>query len=225
MAMEEARRRAARVHARRQLACMADGARRRSVGGARTAARETVGSPGCSRSSRPGAGFVIAAVRTARPPSPASARPRRARARSRRRHAHADRLDQQGLLRRDAGSLVAEGEIALTDRLQDRLGLEGVTRAGEGRPGAPDRRSRRPRPSGLPREVTRRPQPADDPFGGNTGEAQIAGPGGGPVPLRAGDRGALLELRLRPARRGAGAYRRQALCRAPARARAGAARA
>lgn len=70
-------------------------------------------------------------------------------------------------------SMAAAGEIALTDRLQDRLGWEGVT--------LPEKDGRAIRildlatqASGLPREVTMTPQPADDPFAYNTRAAAIA---------------------------------------------------
>ena len=77
-------------------------------------------------------------------------------------------------------SMVAEGEIGLTDRLADRLGYEGVT--------LPEKDGRALRivdlatqASGLPREVTMTPQPADDPFGYNTVEAQKADLAEGPL--------------------------------------------
>ncbi len=70
-------------------------------------------------------------------------------------------------------SMVADGEIALTDRLQDRLGWEGVT--------LPEKDGRAIRildlatqASGLPREVTMTPQPVDDPFAYNTRAAATA---------------------------------------------------
>jgi D-alanyl-D-alanine-carboxypeptidase/D-alanyl-D-alanine-endopeptidase len=69
-------------------------------------------------------------------------------------------------------SLVAQGDIALTDRAQDRLGYP-VT--------LPERDGRAIRiidlathAAGLPREVPRPDAPADDPFASNTREAQIA---------------------------------------------------
>ena len=75
-------------------------------------------------------------------------------------------------------SLVAEGEIGLTDALHDRL-AEGYV--------VPDSEGHRLRvidlvtqASGLPREVAQAPAPADDPFGGNTPEAQMAGLAGDP---------------------------------------------
>ncbi len=77
-------------------------------------------------------------------------------------------------------SMAAAGEIGLTDRLQDRLGWEGVT--------LPEKDGRALRiidlatqASGLPREVEMTPQPADDPFGYNTREAQVAGLAGDPL--------------------------------------------
>ncbi len=70
-------------------------------------------------------------------------------------------------------SMAAGGEIALTDRLQDRLGWDGVT--------LPEKDGRAIRiidlatqASGLPREVTMTPQPEDNPFGYNTRETAIA---------------------------------------------------
>ena len=69
-------------------------------------------------------------------------------------------------------SLVADGTVKLTDRLQDRLGWD-VT--------IPERDGKAIRlidlathASGLPREVDRPPAPADDPFGTITKEACIA---------------------------------------------------
>jgi len=69
-------------------------------------------------------------------------------------------------------SLVAAGEIGLTDRVQDRLGYD---------VSLPERDGRSIRvvdlvthASGLPREVPGQEAPPDDPFSGNTKEAQIA---------------------------------------------------
>ena len=75
-------------------------------------------------------------------------------------------------------SMVADGEIGLTDALKDRLG-EGYV--------VPERDGRRLRivdlvtqASGLPREIPIGPAAEDDPFDGNTPEAQIAGLAGDP---------------------------------------------
>lgn len=75
-------------------------------------------------------------------------------------------------------SMVAGGEIGLTDALQDRLG-EGYV--------VPERDGRRLRivdlvtqASGLPREVATGPASEGDPFGANTPEAQMAGLAGDP---------------------------------------------
>jgi D-alanyl-D-alanine-carboxypeptidase/D-alanyl-D-alanine-endopeptidase len=76
-------------------------------------------------------------------------------------------------------SLVAEGKLALTDRLQDRLGLEVAV---------PEKDGKEIRlidlvthSAGLEREVPRPPAPANDPFASNTRAAQIAGLEGDPL--------------------------------------------
>lgn len=72
--------------------------------------------------------------------------------------------------------LVAEGEVALTDTLESRVGFEGVSFPE--RDGAPIRLiDLATHSAGLPREVPAQPGPPDDPFAGNTPEAQRAGLG------------------------------------------------
>ncbi|MFQ8430865.1 D-alanyl-D-alanine-carboxypeptidase/endopeptidase AmpH [Amaricoccus sp. W119] len=70
--------------------------------------------------------------------------------------------------------LVADGQVALTDTLESRAGFDGVT--------FPERDGAAIRlidlvthSAGLPREVPAQPGPPDDPFAGNTPEAQRAG--------------------------------------------------
>lgn len=82
--------------------------------------------------------------------------------------------------------LVADGEAALTDTLESRAGFEGVTFP-ERDGGAICLIDLATHSAGLPREVPAEPGPPDDPFSGNTPEAQRAGlgapllftPGGG----------------------------------------------
>jgi D-alanyl-D-alanine-carboxypeptidase/D-alanyl-D-alanine-endopeptidase len=70
-------------------------------------------------------------------------------------------------------SMVAGDELALTDRLQDRLEWEVTIPEMDGRPiRLIDLVTHA---AGLPREVPRPEAPADDPFATNTVEAQIAG--------------------------------------------------
>lgn len=75
--------------------------------------------------------------------------------------------------------MAAKGELALTDRLADRTGL------GVPIPSLGGRDIRLidlvTQASGLPREVPQAPMPPDDPFGGNTPEAQKAGLAGDPL--------------------------------------------
>jgi len=76
-------------------------------------------------------------------------------------------------------SLVAEGKLALWDRLQDRLGVEVEV------PGKDGKAIRLidlvTHAAGLVREVPRPPAPASDPFASNTRVAQIAGLEGDPL--------------------------------------------
>ena len=113
--------------------------------------------------------------RTARPPSPASARPRPARAR---RPTPTRSCASARSARCSAAtcsrSLVADGEIALTDRLQD-ASRPRRRRAGEGRHARSALIDLVTQASGLPREVPRPTgRTAEDPFATNTGSAQIA---------------------------------------------------
>lgn len=75
--------------------------------------------------------------------------------------------------------MAAKGELALTDRLADRTGL------GVPIPSLDGREIRlidlATHSAGLPREVPQAPQPPDDPFGGNTLDAQKAGLAGDPL--------------------------------------------
>ena len=69
-------------------------------------------------------------------------------------------------------SLVANGEMALSDRAQDRLGYDVALPERDGRPvRIVDLATHA---AGLPREVPRPDAPADDPFATNTRAAQIA---------------------------------------------------
>ena len=70
-------------------------------------------------------------------------------------------------------SMAAGGEVALTDRLQDRLDWDVTIPEMDGRPiRLIDLVTHA---AGLPREVPRPEAPEDDPFATNTSEAQIAG--------------------------------------------------
>lgn len=75
--------------------------------------------------------------------------------------------------------MAARGELALTDRLADRTGLGVPIPSLGGR----DLRliDLATHSSGLPREVPQAPQPPDNPFGGNTRDAQKAGLAGDPL--------------------------------------------
>lgn len=77
-------------------------------------------------------------------------------------------------------SMVADHSLALTDRLQDRLGYEGVT--------VPEKDGKAVRlidlvthAGGFPREVPRPEATPDDPFATNTKEAQVAWLAGSPL--------------------------------------------
>lgn len=69
-------------------------------------------------------------------------------------------------------SLVVDGKVRLTDRLQDRLGYDVTLPEKDGR--ALRLVDLVTQSSGLPREVPRADAPSDDPFSTNTKEAQIA---------------------------------------------------
>ena len=147
----------------------------------------------------------------------------RQRPRAGRRHDHAHRIDQQGVLRGDARQ---HGR-----RRRDRPDRPppGPARLGRRHPPR-EGRSRDPHP--RPRDPGLRPAARghDDPAARRRSlrlqhpRRRDGRPRRQSPALRAGHGGALLELRLRPPRRRARPYRRQALCRAPARAGAGAER-
>jgi D-alanyl-D-alanine-carboxypeptidase/D-alanyl-D-alanine-endopeptidase len=81
-------------------------------------------------------------------------------------------------------SLVADGTVGLTDRLQDRLGYDVTVPQKDGRPiRLIDLVTHA---AGLPREVPRPDGPPDDPFNGNTRETQIASLKSDPLVFPAG---------------------------------------
>jgi D-alanyl-D-alanine-carboxypeptidase/D-alanyl-D-alanine-endopeptidase len=110
-------------------------------------------------------------------------------------------------------SMVLDGKVRFTDRLQDRLGYGLTLPEKDGRPiRLIDLVTQT---SGLPREVPRADGPPNDPFGTNTKEAQIADLKTNPLLFPPGTAALLLKLRVRPSWRRAGKCRRKTLRRPP----------